>query len=53
MKFKATISKSDENNKLWTSIIVIPNDIYLKMREISSSKRIVCAVNDALSLKQF
>jgi hypothetical protein len=49
MKFKATISRFEESEVFWTSIIKIPDDIYQKMILLSPSKRIICTINNTLT----
>ena len=46
MKFTATISRFEGSEVFWTSIIIIPDEIYKKMILLSVNKRIVCTIND-------
>lgn len=45
MKFTANISRIEASDLFWTSIIIIPNEIYNKMILLSPNKRIVCTIN--------
>ncbi|WP_395043882.1 hypothetical protein [Flavobacterium sp.] len=47
MKFTATISRFGESEVFWTSIIIIPDEIYQKMILLSPKKRIVCTLNNS------
>jgi Domain of unknown function (DUF1905) len=46
MKFTATISRFGESEVYWTSIIIIPENVYQEMIVLSPNKRIVCTIND-------
>jgi hypothetical protein len=47
MKFTATISRFGESEVYWTSIIIIPENVYQEMILLSPNKRIVCTINDS------
>ncbi len=49
MKFTANISRFEESEIYWTSIIIIPNEIYLEMIKIAPNKRIICTINKSLT----
>jgi Bacteriocin-protection, YdeI or OmpD-Associated len=49
MKFTANISRFEDSEVFWTSIIIIPNEIYLEMIKIASNKRIICSINNSIS----
>lgn len=48
MKFTANISRFEDSAIFWTSIIKIPDEIYLKMIKIVPNKRIICQINNKL-----
>ena len=48
MKFTATISRFEDSEIHWTSIIVIPEEIFQEMIKIAPSKRIICTLNNTL-----
>jgi Domain of unknown function (DUF1905) len=45
MKFTATISRFEESEVYWTSIIIIPEKICQEMIQLSPSKRVICTIN--------
>ena len=47
MKFTATISRFEGSEVYWTSIIIIPNEIFQKMILLSPNKRIICTINNS------
>ena len=47
MKFTANISRFEESEVFWTSIIIIPEEIYVEMIKISPDKRIICTINNS------
>ncbi|WP_309608169.1 DUF1905 domain-containing protein [Flavobacterium sp.] len=49
MKFTANISRFEESEVFWTSIIIIPEIIYQEMTKIASDKRIICTINNSLT----
>jgi hypothetical protein len=49
MKFTANISRFKESEVFWTSIIIIPEEIFLEMLKIALNKRIICSVNNSIS----
>jgi hypothetical protein len=49
MKFTANISRFEESEVFWTSIIVIPEEIFLEMLKIAPNKRIICSINNSIS----
>ena len=49
MKFTANISRFEESEIYWTSIIIIPNEIYQEMIKIAPDKRIICTINKSLT----
>ncbi len=49
MKFTAKISKIENAEIHWTSIIIIPNDITAEMIKIAPNKRLICTVNNSLT----
>ena len=49
MKFTANISRFEEDDLHWTSIIKIPNDIYQEMINIAPNKRLICTINDVFT----
>lgn len=48
MKFIANISRFEDSAVFWTSIIIIPNEIFLEMIQLVPNKRILCAINNNL-----
>ena len=51
MKFTANISRFEESEVFWTSIIIIPQTIYQEMTKIASDKRIICTINNSLTFQ--
>lgn len=49
MKFTANISRFEDSEIHWTSIIVIPDEIFLEMIKIAPNKRIICTLNNTLT----
>ena len=49
MEFTTNITRFDDSEVFWTSIIIIPNDIFLKMIKIAPNKRIICTINNTLT----
>jgi hypothetical protein len=49
MNFTANISRFEESAVFWTSIIIIPSDIFLEMMQIAPDKRIICSINNSIS----
>jgi Bacteriocin-protection, YdeI or OmpD-Associated len=49
MKFTANISRFEESEVFWTSIIIIPEEIYLEILKIAPNKRIICTINSSLT----
>lgn len=49
MKFTAKISRFENSEVFWTSIIIIPEDIYQEMIMLSPSKRIICRLNNKMT----
>ncbi len=49
MKFTANISRFEESEIFWTSIIIIPEEIFLEMIKIVPNKRIICTINNNLT----
>ena len=49
MKFIANISRFEDSEIHWTSIIVIPENIFLEMIKIAPNKRIICTLNNILT----
>ena len=46
MKFTATISRFEGSEVFWTSIIIIPDEVYQKMILLTPKKRIICTINN-------
>jgi hypothetical protein len=49
MKFTANISRFEDSEIFWTSIIIIPDAIYQDMVKIVPHKRIICRINNSIS----
>jgi hypothetical protein len=49
MNFTANISRFEESEVFWTSIIIIPNEIFLEMMQLATDKRIICSINNSIS----
>ena len=49
MKFTATISRFEDSEIHWTSIIVIPDAVFEKMIKIAPSKRLICTLDNSLT----
>ena len=49
MKFTANISRFEESEIFWTSIIIIPDDVFLEMIKHTTDKRIICTINNSLT----
>ena len=49
MKFTANISRFEESEVFWTSIIIIPDEIFLEMMQLAPDKRIICCINNSIS----
>lgn len=49
MKFTANISRFEDAEIHWTSIIVIPEDVFIEMIKIAPNKRIICTLNNTLT----
>ena len=49
MKFTANISRFEDSETHWTSIIKIPDNIFIEMIKIAPNKRIVCTLNNELT----
>ncbi len=48
MKFSANISRFEDSEIYWTSIIIIPDEIYREMIKIATDKRILCSINKSI-----
>ena len=46
MKFTAKSARFEASEVYWTSIIIIPDEIYNKMILLAPSKRIICTINN-------
>jgi hypothetical protein len=49
MNFTANISRFEESEVFWTSIIIIPNEIFLELMQLATDKRIICSINNSIS----
>ncbi len=49
MNFTANISRFEGSEIFWTSIIIIPNEIYQEMIVLAPNKRIICTINNDLT----
>lgn len=49
MKFTATISRFEESDVFWTSIIIIPEDVFTEMIKHTTEKRTICTINNSLT----
>lgn len=49
MKFTTNISRFEESEIFWTSIIIIPDDIYQEMIQLAPYKRVICTINKELT----
>jgi hypothetical protein len=49
MNFTANISRFENSEVFWTSIIIIPDEIYQEMISLSSDKRIICTLNNVMT----
>ncbi len=49
MKFNANISRFEGSEVFWTSIIIIPDDVYQEMILLSPNKRIICTLNNVMT----
>ncbi len=49
MKFIANISRIEDAEIHWTSIIIIPDDVSSEMIKIAPNKRLVCTLNNSLT----
>ena len=49
MKFTANISRFEDSETHWTSIIKIPDNIFIEMIKIAPNKRIICTLNNDIN----
>ncbi len=51
MKFKANISRIEDAEIHWTSIIIIPDEVSSEMIKIAPNKRLICTLNNTLTFR--
>ena len=49
MKFSANISRIEDAEIHWTSIIIIPDEVFNEMIKIAPNKRLICTINNTLT----
>ena len=49
MKFTSKINRFEDSEVFWTSIIIIPDNIFQEMIKIAPNKRIICTINSQLT----
>jgi Domain of unknown function (DUF1905) len=49
MIFTAKISRFEESDVFWTSIIIIPDEVYQQMIKVTTEKRIICTINKSIT----
>ncbi len=51
MKFTANISRIKDADIHWTSIIIIPDEVFVEMIKIAPNKRLECTLNNTLTFR--
>jgi Domain of unknown function (DUF1905) len=47
MEFTANVSRFGESEVYWTSIIIIPENVYQDIIQLAPNKRVVCTINNS------